>query len=196
MFTGIIEERGEISAIEHDTGGRRLTISTSFADKLEHGQSVAVSGACLTVEQSTTDTFSVFLSEETIERTYFNEITIGAEVNLERALAADGRLDGHIVQGHVDGVGRITRIEQIDEDWVFKFSLPNDLPKFAVRKGSIAIDGISLTIADLEDTTVSVAIIPATYDLTTLSSASAGDPVHIEVDVIAKYVERLLEGYQ
>lgn len=196
MFTGIIEERGEISAIEHDIGGRRLTISTSFADKLEHGQSVAVSGACLTVEQSTTDTFSVFLSEETIERTYFNELTIGAEVNLERALAADGRLDGHIVQGHVDGVGRITRIEQIDEDWVFTFSLPNDLPKFTVKKGSIAIDGISLTIADLEDTTFSVAIIPATYDLTTLSSASVGDPVHIEVDVIAKYVERLLEGYQ
>jgi riboflavin synthase len=139
--------------------------------------------------------FEVFLASETVDRTYLGELEPGDRVNVERALPADGRLDGHFVQGHVDGTTQITTIRQIDEDWRFGFSLPPALAPYVVEKGSISVDGISLTVAALAGDEFEVAIIPETYDLTTLSTKSVGDPVHLEVDVVAKYVESLVEGY-
>ena len=217
MFTGIVEETGAVTAVEDGPEGRRLRVSASFCEDLDHGQSVAVSGACLTVENVTSDaeTFEMFCSEETLQRTYLDRVAVGDRLNLERALPADGRLDGHFVQGHVDGVGEVTAIEQVgggpangvsgassgersesDGDWRFGFSLPPELAPYVVEKGSIAVDGISLTAADVDGASVEVAVIPATYELTTLSEKVVGDQVHLEVDVFAKYVESLLDGYR
>jgi riboflavin synthase len=210
VFTGIVEETGAVTAVEDGPEGRRLRVSASFCDDLEGGQSVAVSGACLTVEAVTPDAeaFELFCSAETIARTYLDRVAVGDRVNVERALPADGRFDGHFVQGHVDGVGEVTAVEQVgggpasgasgtsSGDWIFGFSLPPELARYVVEKGSIAVDGISLTVADRHDGAFEVAIIPATYELTTLSEKAVGDPVHLEVDVVAKYVERLLEGYR
>ena len=197
MFTGIIEEAGEVVGVQDGPEGRRVSVAASFCEDLEHGQSIAVSGTCLTVEEWDEDSFELFCSEETLERTYLDGIGVGDAVNLERALPADGRFDGHFVQGHVDGVGEVTEIEQVGDDWYFGFSLPDELAQYVVEKGSIAVDGISLTVADPRDDSGDfvVAVIPATYDLTTLSGKSVDDPVHLEVDVVAKYVERLTEVY-
>ena len=217
MFTGIVEETGAVTAVEDGPEGRRLRVSASFCEDLDHGQSVAVSGACLTVENVTSDaeTFEMFCSEETLQRTYLDRVAVGDRLNLERALPADGRLDGHFVQGHVDGVGEVTAIEQVgggpangvsgassgersesDGDWRFGFSLSPELAPYVVEKGSIAVDGISLTAAHVDEASFEVAVIPATYELTTLSEKVVGDQVHLEVDVVAKYVESLLEGYR
>jgi len=214
MFTGIIEATGEIVSVEDTDAGRRIRVAAPFCEELERGQSVAVSGVCLTVESFDAESFELFLSAETLERTALDSIEIGDGVNLERALPADGRFDGHFVQGHVDGVGRVTEIEQIgggpanessgassdedtsDGDWTFGFSLPAELERYVVEKGSISVDGISLTVAELREDAFTVAIIPATHELTTLSEKSVGDPVHLEVDVVAKYVEKLTDGYR
>jgi riboflavin synthase len=195
MFTGIVEERGVVREVARDEGGRRLWIDCSFADALSEGQSVSVNGACLTVEKRDGEGFSVFLATETVERTYLGEAEAGDGVNLERAMAADGRFDGHVVQGHVDATARVDGIERVGEDWRFRFSLPETLGRYVVEKGSITVDGISLTVAELGRETFSVAIIPTTYEVTTLSAKSVGDPVHLEVDVIAKYVESVTEAY-
>ena len=192
MFTGIVEDTGEVLAVEDDAGGRRVRISTAFED-LAHGQSISVSGACLTVEEfETGGWFSVFLAAETVDRTFFDSLEAGDAVNLERAMPADGRFDGHVVQGHVDATAEVLAVESIGDDWTFTFSLPDSLSPYLVEKGSITVDGISLTVADRDEETFSVAIIPSTYDLTTLSTKTVGDPVHLEVDVIAKYVERMV----
>jgi len=195
MFTGIVEEAGVVQAVEEDDDGLRVRLETTFED-LSVGRSISVSGACLTVETFGDDWFEVFLATETLERTYLGGLEPGDEVNLERALPADGRFDGHFVQGHVDGTGEVEAVESLGDDWRFSFSLPPELSRYVVEKGSIAIDGISLTVAALEGNTVDVAIIPETYELTTLSEKKPGDPVHLEVDVVAKYVERLVDGYQ
>jgi riboflavin synthase len=194
MFTGIVEETGEVRAVEETADGRRVRIATTV-EGLTRGQSISVSGACLTVEDHDSDSFEVFLATETVERTYLGHLEPGDRVNIERALPADGRLDGHFVQGHVDGTADITTIRQVDEDWRFGFSLPPDLAPYVVEKGSIAVDGISLTVAALDGDSFEVAIVPETYDVTTLSRKSVGDPVHLEVDVVAKYVESLVDGY-
>ena len=203
MFTGIVETAGEVVAVDANTDGRRLRIRASELDELAHGQSISVSGVCLTVEEfgETDDReawFEVFLAAETVEKTYLGEVGVGDRVNIERALAADSRFDGHVVQGHVDTVTTIESIEQIGDDWRFRFALPADYARYIVDKGSICLDGISLTVAELDDAAggFEVAIIPTTYELTTLQAKSVGDPVHVEVDVIAKYAERMLEGYQ
>lgn len=203
MFTGIVETAGEVVAVDANTDGRRLRIRASELDELAHGQSISVSGVCLTVEEfGETDDgeawFEVFLAAETVEKTYLGEVGVGDRVNIERALAADSRFDGHVVQGHVDTVTTIESIEQIGDDWRFRFALPADYARYIVDKGSICLDGISLTVAELDDAAggFEVAIIPTTYELTTLQAKSVGDPVHVEVDVIAKYAERMLEGYQ
>jgi len=212
MFTGIVEQTGEIVDITDDEGGRRVRIAADL-DDLEHGQSIAISGACLTVEAFGDDWFDLFCSEETLERTYLDEIAEGDLINVERALPADGRFDGHFVQGHVDGTAEVAGIERIgdgpaseasgassyeddeyDGDWEFRFSIPEGLARYVVEKGSISLDGISLTVAELDGDEFSVAIIPATYEITTLSEKSVGDPVHVEVDVVAKYVESMLAG--
>jgi riboflavin synthase len=195
MFTGIVEETGVVQAVEEDDDGLRVRLETTF-DDLTTGQSISVSGACLTVEDFGDGWFEMFLATETVDRTYLGGLEPGDEVNLERALPADGRFDGHFVQGHVDGTGEVEAVESLGEDWRFSFSLPPELSRYVVEKGSISIDGISLTVAALEGDTVDVAIIPETYELTTLSEKEPGDPVHLEVDVVAKYVERLVDGYQ
>ena len=202
MFTGIVETAGEVVAVDADADGRRLRIRAPELDALRHGQSISVSGVCLTVEAfGDVDDgawFEVFLAAETVEKTYLGEVGIGDRVNIERALAADSRFDGHVVQGHVDTVTTIEAIEQIGDDWRFRFALPAGYAEYIVDKGSICLDGISLTVADLDDEAGSfeVAIIPTTYELTTLQEKAVGDPVHVEVDVIAKYVENMLDGYR
>ena len=194
MFTGIVEETAEILAVDVTEEGRRLRLSTTF-DGLEVGQSISVSGACLTVENFDAEWFEVFTATETIERTYLGDLAVGDIVNLERALPADGRFDGHLVQGHVDATATVTDSTRLGDDWEFAFSLPGDLAPYVVEKGSITVDGISLTVASHEEDEFAVAIIPETYEITSLSEKSVGDPVHLEVDVIAKYVESLVEGY-
>lgn len=195
MFTGIVEGVGEIREKRATDGGVRLTITCPFADELEGGQSVSVNGACLTVEGRSEEEFSVFLAAETVSRTYLGEIGEGEAVNLERAMPADGRFDGHLVQGHVDGVSEVRGIERVGEDWRFTFSLPAEIENYVVEKGSITVDGISLTVAALSED-FSVAIIPTTYEETTLSEKEVGDPVHLEADMIAKYVERVTAPYR
>ena len=194
MFTGIVEDTGEVRRTTSTDDGRRLRVCSPFPS-LPHGASVSVSGACLTVEASGEDWFEVFLASETVERTYLGDVTAGDPVNLERALPADGRFDGHLVQGHVDAVTEVTGIERVGDDWWFEFALPDAHARYVVSKGSVALDGISLTVAERGADDIGVAIVPTTYDLTTLSEKDVGDPVHVEVDVVAKYVERLVEGY-
>jgi len=195
MFTGIVEETGDIRGVERDEGGKRLRIGTGF-DGLSEGQSISVSGACLTVEEHGDGWFEVFLARETLDRTYLDLLGKGDAVNLERSLPAEGRFDGHFVQGHVDGTAEVVGVTRVGDDWEFGFSLPEDLGRYVVGKGSIAVDGISLTVADRGDDEFAVAIVPETYAVTTLSEKAVGDPVHLEVDVIAKYVERLTDGYR
>ncbi|MEF8829345.1 MAG: riboflavin synthase [Haloarcula sp.] len=192
MFTGIVETTGEVQAVIDDEGGRRMRIGAPF-EGLSHGQSISVSGVCLTVEKAADgEWFEVFLARETLARTFFDDLSGGDQVNLERAMPADGRFDGHIVQGHVDTTAEIVGIEQEGEDWTFTFSLPEGHRDYLVGKGSITVDGISLTVADRRPDEFDVAIIPTTYAETTLSEKSVGDPVHLEVDVVAKYVEQLV----
>ena len=192
MFTGIIETRGVIRAVDDESSGRRLTIEApTIADTLQPGQSVAVDGACLTVESRDESTFSVFLAAETIDRTTFGTSIPDTTVNLERAMPADGRFDGHLVQGHVDGIAVVRDVERRGEDWWYEFEVPASLARYVVEKGSIALDGISLTVAASEDRIFAVTIIPTTYAETTIGDRSPGDRVHVEVDVIAKYVESL-----
>ena len=193
VFTGIVEETGNVRAIEDAEGGRRLRIGSGFED-LTEGQSISVSGACLTVEGIGNGWFSVFLAEETLSRTGFGAIEEGEVVNLERAMPADGRFDGHVVQGHVDATAEILAIERVGEDWEFTFSLPATVERYVVEKGSITVDGISLTVAERGGGEFSVAIIPTTYEATTLGTKGEDETVHLEVDVIAKYVERMLEA--
>ena len=190
MFTGIVETTGEVLDAREETGGRRLRIGTEF-DDLSRGQSVSVSGVCLTVEEHDADHFEVFLAAETVERTYLGNLRPGDAVNVERAMPADGRFDGHVVQGHVDATTEITAIEEVGEDWRFAFALGDDWGRYLVEKGSVALDGVSLTVADLGADAFEVAIVPETYAVTTLGEKSVGDPVHVEVDVLAKYVETL-----
>jgi riboflavin synthase len=199
MFTGIVETTGEVVDVSDSDDGRRIRLSMPFTG-IEAGQSISVSGACLTVEAfADGEWIELFLAEETLDRTFFETLAVGDRLNLERAMPADGRFDGHIVQGHVDATGEITNIEQAgdsgggvyDGDWTFRFSVPADHHAYLVEKGSITVDGISLTVADCTDDELSVAIIPTTYEETTLSEKSVGDPVHLEFDVIAKYVEQL-----
>jgi riboflavin synthase len=199
VFTGIVEGVARVGRVVEDEGGRRLRVAPAEPlSGLDHGQSISLSGVCLTVEDHADDGswFEVFTARETLAKTYLGEVETGDPLNLERALAADGRFDGHLVQGHVDGVGTVTSVERVGDDWWFEFALPADLGRYVVEKGSVALDGISLTVAERDAETVGVAVIPTTYDLTSLSAKEPGDPVHVEVDVVAKYVESLVAGYR
>jgi riboflavin synthase len=195
MFTGIVEAIGEVVDVEATDGGHRLRIAAPFVDDLDPGGSVSVDGACLTVETIEDGEFTVFLAAETRERTALGRLEPGGHVNLERSMPADGRFDGHLVQGHVDTVTEVTAVDRVGDDWWFEFALPDDHARYVVSKGPVALDGISLTVAERGADRFGIAIIPTTYDLTNLSEKSVGDPVHLEVDVIAKYVESLLEGH-
>jgi len=195
MFTGIIEEVGRVVAIEEQGQKRRLTVSCArLLPDLKPGNSVSVSGVCLTAVEIKPTTFSADLAHETWIRTSFSRLKAGALVNLELPMRADGRFDGHVVQGHVDGTGTIMSFEAVPDgnDYLLKINVPSELTRYIVAKGSLAIEGISLTVAEVEGTHVKIAIIPHTAELTNLQSLKPGDPVNLEVDVMAKYVEKML----
>ena len=194
MFTGIVEATGEVTAVDAGEEGRRLTVTAPFADELAPGDSVSVSGTCLTVEAADAGAFEVFLATETVERTGLGDLAVGDGVNLERAMPADGRFDGHLVQGHVDATTELLDVEPVGEDWTFTVALPAGLERYVVEKGSIALDGVSLTVAGLDADAFTVAVIPTTYRETTLGGREPGDRLNVEVDVLAKYVERQLAG--
>ena len=197
MFTGIIEEVGKIVSIKHQGRNRRLTVSAPRAAKELHvGDSIAVSGVCLTAVAVTPNSFGADLAEETWNRTSFSRIKEGALVNLELPMRVDGRLGGHLVQGHVDGTGRflgLDRIPDADDYWL-RIEIPPELARYVIFKGSLSIEGISLTVAKIEGTAVTVAIIPHTAEMTNLASLKPGDPVNLEVDMVAKYVEKMMRG--
>jgi riboflavin synthase len=193
MFTGIVEEVGHIASIEQHGENRRLTVEAKNVTKeLQTGHSVAVSGVCLTALDITPTSFCADLAPETWVRTSFSRITEGAEVNLELPLRADGRMGGHIVQGHVDGVGKLIAFEQIpdSENFWLHIEVPAEMEKYFVYKGSVSIEGISLTVAKLEGLKLSVAIIPHTVEMTNLKDLKPGDPVNLEADIVAKYLEK------
>jgi riboflavin synthase len=197
MFTGIVEEVGRIAKIEQRGENRRITVEAKNAPKeLGIGHSIAVSGVCLTALDIKPDSFCADLAPETWERTSFSCIHEGALVNLELPMKAHGRFGGHIVQGHVDGVGRLISFDRItdSENWWLHIEIPSDVEKYTVFKGSICIEGISLTVAKLERNRCTIAIIPHTVELTNLGSLKPGDPVNLEADVIAKYVEKMMKA--
>lgn len=197
MFTGIIEEVGSIQSIEKLGGKRRITIAAKNVPReLKQGDSVAVSGVCLTAIEITPQTFGADLAQETWERTSLSRLKSGALVNLELPMKADGRFGGHVVQGHVDGTGKFLGLEPIEkaQDYWLKIEIPAELEKYVVFKGSIAIEGISLTVARVEGREVRVAIIPHTAEVTNLKSLKPGDPVNLETDIIAKYVEKMMRA--
>jgi riboflavin synthase len=197
MFTGIIEEVGRIDRIEQRGANRRITIKAAKSPKeLKTGDSIDVSGVCLTALAITPQAFSADLAPETWERTSFSRIQEDALVNLELPMKADGRFGGHIVQGHVDGVGRLIELQRIAEsdNWWLRIQIPPEIDKYTVFKGSITIEGISLTVAKLEDAVCTIAIIPHTVEQTNLGSLKSGDPVNLEADIIAKYVEKMFKG--
>jgi riboflavin synthase len=197
MFTGIIEEVGRVETIVEGKGTRHLTVSsTQLGKELKPGDSIAVSGVCLTAVKIAPGSVGFDLAEETWNRTSFSRIRPGAQVNLELPMRADGRFGGHIVQGHVDGTGRFLSLDPIagaDDFWLH-IEIPSDLARYVIFKGSLSIEGISLTVARIEGTAVTVAIIPHTVEMTNLKSLKPGDPVNLEVDLIAKYVEKMMQG--
>jgi riboflavin synthase len=189
MFTGIIEELGTVAAFE-----KRLVVKCSTViEDAQEGASIAVNGVCLTAVDLTSDSFSADLAPETLARTNLGDLHAGSRVNLERPVTPATRLSGHIVQGHVDATAELIAIDELrDGNWWLKVRVPADLDRYMVHKGSIAIDGISLTIATLEGDVLGVTIIPHTYANTTLGFRRAGERVNLEVDVLAKHVEKLL----
>jgi riboflavin synthase len=193
MFTGLVEEVGEVVSIIENGANHRITVhAPGSAKELKEGDSIAVSGVCLTALNVTPESFSADLAKETWTRTSFSRMTQGAEVNLELPLKVDARMGGHIVQGHVDGAGRMVGLERIadaDDFWLV-IDIPEDLEKYVVFKGSIAIEGISLTVAKLEGLRLTIAIIPHTVKVTNLKSLRPGDPLNIETDIVAKYLEK------
>jgi len=195
MFTGIIEYAGRIESLDKSPDGGRLRVHAgALAASLAVSGSVAVNGCCLTVVELAGETFAADLSAETLRRTAFGEMKPGARVNLERPLAAGKELGGHFVQGHVDGVGRVARLAPEGPNWWLGVRVPADIERYIAVKGSIAIDGISLTVASIADGIVEAAIIPFTYANTNLQMLVPGDAVNLEADILAKYVERLLDS--
>jgi riboflavin synthase len=195
MFTGIVGETGRVTGIEQQGENRRITITARNAPReLKSGDSVSVSGVCLTALDIKPGSFCADLAPETWERTSFSRMHEGTIVNLELPMKADGRFGGHIVQGHVDGVGKLIALERIarSENWWLHIELPHEVEKYTVYKGSVCIEGISLTVAKLEGRSCTVAIIPHTVEMTNLNSLQPGDPVNLEADLIAKYVEKMM----
>jgi len=196
MFTGIIEEVGKVAQFAQRGENRRVTIQAENTPKeLKTGDSVAVSGVCLTALDIQAKSFCADLAPETWARTSFSRIREGAVVNLELPMKADGRFGGHVVQGHVDGIGKFLALDRIanSENWWLHLELPAEVEKYTVYKGSICIEGISLTVAKLDGKRCSLAIIPHTVGMTNLKSLKSGDPVNLEADLIAKYVEKMMK---
>lgn len=194
LFTGIIEALGEVVSVTEDGGGRTIEIAAPFATELVPGQSVAVDGACLTVRTFGRGTFTVEAGAATLERTVAGGYRSGSRVNLERAVRAGDRLDGHLVQGHVDGVATFLRLEAVGNTRLLDFALPGDVHAGTVLHGSIALNGVSLTVNRLLDGTVcQVSLIPHTWEHTTFFTLKRGDAVNVEADLVGKYVQRIIE---
>jgi riboflavin synthase len=195
MFTGIVEGTGTVAALAAaaDASGARLEVEAPWlAGRLALGESVAVNGCCVTVAEPTPAGFAADLVAETLRRTALGGLQAGARVNLERPLPLGGRLGGHLVQGHVDGVARVLNRTPVGHGEEVRIELPPDLERYLVEKGSIAVDGVSLTVAGVGPGWFAVALVPHTLEVTTLGEPRPGDPVQLEVDVVAKYVERLV----
>ncbi len=195
MFTGIVEERGEVISVLHQGDSARMIIRAEVAlEGAKLGDSISVNGVCLTVAELEGDCFTADVMAETLTRTSLGAASIGSAVNLERAMPAAGRLGGHLVQGHVDATGRILEISPAEHWTVVRVSLPEQLARYVAEKGSITVDGVSLTVVNVDEESFAVSLIPTTLRETTLGERQIGDPVNLEIDIIAKYVERLLEA--
>jgi len=193
MFTGIIEELGSVRSIEERGENARLVISAHVVTEgTNHGDSISVNGVCLTALDIESDSFAADVSRETLQRSTLGSLKPGAPVNLERAVTPATRLGGHIVQGHVDARGQFMGVENHGESWTVRIAYPKEIARYLVFKGSVSVEGISLTIAGLADEFFEIAIIPKTWEVTNLSHLKPGDNVNIEVDIIGKYVEKLL----
>ncbi|MEA1904175.1 MAG: riboflavin synthase [Actinomycetota bacterium] len=196
MFTGIVEQIGTVSETLPTPTGRRLVLRAPGLGSLRIGASIAVNGVCLTTVEADDDSIAVDVIPETLSRTNLGQATPGARVNLERPMRADGRFDGHIVQGHVDGTGSIHSVTVDEGGTVITVAADDELMAYVVEKGSVTLDGVSLTVADVGERTFSVALIPHTLEVTTLGLRSVGDTVNLETDVLAKYVERLTKAHK
>ena len=195
MFTGIIEELGRVRSIEkRGEDARMIVAARTVTDGSHDGDSISVNGVCLTALDIAPDSFRADVSKETLLRSTLGGLQEGSPVNLERAVTPATRLGGHIVQGHVDARGTFLGSEDHGESWTFRFAYPKQISKYLVFKGSVAVEGISLTIANLTDDYFEIAVIPKTFEVTNFSSLKPGDPVNLEADVIAKYVERILSN--
>jgi riboflavin synthase len=193
MFTGIIEELGSVRIIEERGENARIVIAANVVTEgTIHGDSIAVNGVCLTALDIQPDSFAADVSRETLQRSTLGRLRPGVPVNLERAVTPATRLGGHIVQGHVDARGQFAGVEDLGESWTVRINYPKEIGRYLVFKGSVAVEGISLTIAALTEDFFEIAIIPKTWEVTNLSHLKAGDDVNLEVDVIGKYVEKLL----
>ena len=193
MFTGIVEELGSVVAVEPLADAARLRIRGALVTSdAVHGASIAVNGVCLTVIETGDGEFTADVMAETLDRSSLGVLRAGSPVNLERPVTLQSRLGGHLVQGHVDGTGRILSRTPSEHWEIVRISLPDDLGRYVVEKGSITVDGVSLTVVEADRDWFSVSLIPTTLELTTLGATSVGDPVNLEVDVVAKYVERML----
>ncbi len=193
MFTGIIEELGRVASIEFDGDNARIFIAANVVIVgTKNGDSISVNGVCLTALDVKEDSFSADVSRETLDRSTLGSLTTDSPVNLERAVTPETRLGGHIVQGHVDGRGTFISATQDGDFWTVRIGFPPEFARYLVYKGSVAVEGISLTVASLDDEHFDIAVIPKTWELTNLSSLKPGDAVNLEADVIAKYVERML----
>ncbi len=196
MFTGIVEELGQVVALEHRPGSAVLTVlGPTVSSDATHGASVAVNGVCLTVVEPQAETLRFDVMAETLHHSSLGALAVGDPVNLERAMAATGRLGGHIVQGHTDGIAHLLQRTPGDHSEVVRFTLPAAVARYVVQKGSITVDGVSLTVSEVADEFFEVSLIPTTLALTTLGRKNVGDAVNLEVDVVAKYVERLLPSW-
>jgi riboflavin synthase len=192
MFTGLVEDLGHVAAVHRNADGVRLTVESPLARELGEGDSVAVNGVCLTAVGICGDRFGADVMHETLRRSSLGEVREGGRVNLELALAAGARLGGHMVQGHVDGVGVVSDVREEGFARVLTFETDAALLRYVVEKGSIAVDGVSLTVVAVDDSTFSVSLIPETLEKTNLGAAAPGTVVNLEVDILAKYVEKLL----
>jgi riboflavin synthase len=192
VFTGLVADLGHVARVDRTADGVRLTVESPLARELGEGDSVAVNGVCLTAVGICGDRFGADVMHETLRRSSLGDVDEGGRVNLELPLRADGRLGGHLVQGHVDGVGAVVDVRDEGFARVVTVEAPAELLRYVVEKGSIAVDGVSLTVAEVGDTTFAVSLIPETLERTNLGAATPGTPVNLEVDILAKYVEKLV----
>ena len=195
MFTGLVADLGHVARVDRTADGVRLTVESPLASELGEGDSVAVNGVCLTAVGICGDRFGADVMHETLRRSSLGDVDEGGRVNLELPLRADGRLGGHLVQGHVDGVGAVVDVHDEGFARVVTVEAPAELLRYVVEKGSIAVDGVSLTVAEVGDATFAVSLIPETLERTNLGAATPGTPVNLEVDILAKYVEKLMTAH-